>query len=466
MNYSLYTDFYELTMAQGYFLTGIHERKAVFDYFFRSNPFQGGYVVFAGLETLLEALENFKFGTKEIDFLRKQNFDKEFLNYLENLRFEGNIYSVKEGEIVFPNEPLLRIETNLVQAQLIETLLLNILNFQSLVATKARRIVYASKNKAVLDFGMRRAQGLGALWASRAAIIGGCVATSNVLAAELYGISPSGTMAHSWIQSFESEYEAFKKYAEIYKSKTVLLLDTYNTLQSGLPNAIKIAKELEKEGEKLLAVRLDSGDLAFLSREVRKQLDNAGLDYVKIAVSNKLDEYIIKSLNEQGAKIDLYGVGTKLVTAFPDGALDGVYKLSEIEGLPTMKLSDNPEKTTLPGKKKIIRFYNGSEQFYGDAIVLDVENPPEKYFHPHYPEKFKLVRGLPHEELLQPQIVNGERSSKKLSVTEIAEFSEKRFHQLPEEMKRFDFPHVYKVGISSKLMGLRNKLKLELNGRR
>ncbi len=458
MNYSLYTDLYELTMAQGYFLAGREKEEAIFDYFFRKLPFEGGYVVFAGLETLLDILEGYKFGSKEIAYLKRLGFKKEFLEYLKNFRFKGNVFSVKEGEVVFPNEPIVRIEGTLIETQLIETLLLNVLNFQSLVATKAARICSAAGEKVVLDFGMRRAQGLGAVWASRASVIGGVKATSNVFAAKEFGLTPSGTMAHSWVQSFGDELIAFRKYAEIYPDNAVLLLDTYNTLASGLPNAIKVAKELEAKGKRLLGVRLDSGDFAYLSREVRTKLNAAGLDYVKIAVSNQIDEYIIKSLEEQSAAIDIYGVGTKLAAAKPDGALDGVYKLSEIAGKATMKFSENIAKTTLPGRKEIRRFFSEDGSFYGDAVTLTNEKAISKYYHPHFSEKFKVVKGLRFENLLSLVFSKGKTTLPRISISEISDYAKNRLNLLPSEVRRFDFPHIYKVGVSKSIITLRGLL--------
>ncbi len=458
MNYSLFTDLYELTMAQGYFLLGRKDESASFDYFFRKIPFGGGFVVFAGLQQLLEILESFRFETDEINYLRRIGFNSDFLEYLSNFKFEGELFSMKEGEIVFPNEPLVRVEGNLIETQIVETLLLNILNFQSLIATKSKRVCIAAGGKTVLDFGMRRAQGLGAIWGSRAAIIGGVKATSNVYSAMRYNLSPSGTMAHSWVESFDSELEAFREFANIYGGNSILLLDTYNTLDSGLPNAIKVAREMETKGEKLKGIRLDSGDLAYLSKEVRQRLDSEGLSYVKIAVSNQLDEYIIRSLEEQNAAIDYYGVGTKLATGFPDGALDGVYKICEISQRPTMKFSDNIAKTTLPGKKKVFRYFSGN-MFYGDAVVLDNEEIVDKFYNPFFPDKFKLVEGLKFEPLLQKVFSKGRMLVKSGSIEEIAEYTDSRLELLSPEIKRFDYPHLYKVGVSKNLLSLRDKLR-------
>jgi len=318
---AIYTDYYELTMAQGYFLAGRQDERACFDYFFRDIPFEGGYVIFAGLSDLLEILNGFQFYEDELDYLAQQGFRDDFLNYLRNFRLNTDIHAAKEGEVVFPRTPILRVEGNIIEAQILETLLLNILNFESLIATKAARMKYAAGDHKVIDFGLRRAQGFGGIQASKAAIIGGIEATSNVYSSFIHDTPASGTMAHSWIQSFDDELTAFRKYAEYYPEDCILLVDTYDTLESGVPNAIKVAKELEEKGYKMKGIRLDSGDLAYFSRKARQQLDDAGLKYVKIAVSNQLDERLIKSLLSQNAPIDLFGVGTRLVTGHESPAL-------------------------------------------------------------------------------------------------------------------------------------------------
>jgi nicotinate phosphoribosyltransferase len=455
---ALYTDFYELTMAQGYFLSGRKDERASFDYFFRHNPFNSGYVVFAGLGDLLEILEKFRFYEEEIEYLREQGFKEEFLTYLRDFRLNVDLYSAKEGEIVFPNEPIIRVEGNIIEAQILETLILNIINFQSLIATKAARIKYAADGKKVLDFGLRRAQGLGGIQASKAAIIGGVEATSNVYAAFEYEIPASGTMAHSWIQSFDDELTAFRKYAEYYPDNCILLVDTYSTLQSGVPNAIKVGKELEKKGHRLKGIRLDSGDLAYFAQKSREQLDNAGLDYVKIAASNQLDERVITSLMSQNAPIDLFGVGTRLVTGYETPALDGVYKLSSVNDEPKMKLSENIEKLTLPGRKKIIRYCEEDGSFYGDGIALIDEDEPDTMYHPHYPAKHAKVTPFKAELLLHPVMKNGDTVIDLPTATESSKYLNKRLTLLNPEHKRFDNPHIYKVGISEKLMNLRDSL--------
>ncbi len=455
---ALYTDLYELTMAQGYFLSGRHTQTAHFDYFFRSLPFNGGYVVFAGLADFMNTMRNYRFTKEELEYLAEQGFRQSFIDYLKDFRFQGTIYSVKEGEIVFPNEPLMRVTGTVLETQIIETLLLNTLNFESLIATKASRIVSAAQGKPVLDFGLRRAQGLGGLQASKAAMIGGLQASSNVLAGKQYGIPISGTMAHSWIQAFEDEIEAFRTYARYYPDSTTLLVDTYDTLKSGVPNAISVAKEMEKNGHKLKAIRLDSGDLAYLSRKSRTMLDEAGLDYVQIAVSNQLDEYLIKSLQGQNAPIDLFGVGTKLVTSYDNPALDGVYKLSSINGKPTLKISDNEDKITLPGSKKLLRFVNEDGTFNSDGIVLEDEEAISSIVHPYISHRSTKINGLKKEELMQKVIDKGELTITPPTVTESAAYAQKRLSELNEEHKRFNNPHVYKVGLSHNLRNLKDNI--------
>jgi nicotinate phosphoribosyltransferase len=454
-----YTDYYELTMAQGYFLSGIHKKRACFDYFFRKIPFDGGYVVFAGLNELIETVKHLTFAEEELEYLRKEGFKESFVNFLKDFRFKGDIYSAAEGEIIFPNEPVVRVDGNLLETQIIETILLNILNFQSLIATKASRIKHAAgESSTVLDFGLRRSQGLGGIHATRAAIIGGFDGTSNVYSSQRFDIPAGGTMAHSWIQSFDDELTAFRTYAKYYPDNTILLVDTYDTLGMGVPNAIKVAKELEENGHKLKGVRLDSGDLAYFSRQTRSMLDNAGLQYVKIAASNQLDERVIASLKTQEAPIDIFGVGTRLVTGHDSPALDGVYKLASIDDEPKLKISENIEKISLPGKKKIFRYINDDESFYGDAILLDEEQILERMHHPTFPAKKSTLNSRNYEEVLKPAVLNGEISNSLPTVKEIAAHCKNRLSKLHREYKRFDNPHIYKVGISTKLMESRDLL--------
>jgi nicotinate phosphoribosyltransferase len=461
----LYTDYYELSMAQGYFYAGKKDENAVFDYFFRTNPFGGGFLVFAGLEDLLQSILLFKYSDENLNYLDGKGFQKEFIEYLKTFRFKGKVYSVREGEIVFPNEPIVRIEGNIIETQLIETMLLNILNFQSLIATKAFRIALVAKDKPFTDFGLRRSHGTGGIMASRAAIIGGAASTSNVLAGFRYDLPVMGTMAHSWIQSFEDELTAFRKYAEINPDTTVLLVDTYHTLRSGVPNAITVAKELKEKGHQLVGIRLDSGDLAYLSKKSRSMLDEAGLNDVKIFVSNQLNEYVIKSLEDQGAPIDGFGIGTELVTGHPDAALDGVYKLAECNNQPRMKISENIEKVTLPGKKLLYRYYDSDGGFLRDGILLENENPNQctRIYDTFHPERSTWVSNMKRELIQDVVMDKGEITIQTPAPVEIHKYLESRAVQLPNEHKRFIMPHIYKVGISKELLELRNELRGKLD---
>jgi nicotinate phosphoribosyltransferase len=454
----IYTDYYQLTMAQGYFLTGRTRSLSCFDYFFRENPFKGGYVIFAGLTDALEMIEDFSFNDEIVDYLRGLKFREDFLRYLRSFKFDGTITSAREGEIVFPLEPFLRVEGTLIEAQVVETMLLNIINFESLIATKASRVKSAAGNRRVVDFGLRRAQGLGGIHATKAAIIGGIDATSNVYAAYENDFEVSGTQAHSWVQSFGDELSAFRAYAEIYPDNCILLVDTYNTLRSGLPNAITVGKELERQGHRLRAIRLDSGDLAYLSKHARQMLDQEGLSYVKIAVSNQLDEYVIRSLLEdQEAPIDLFGVGTRLITGQPTAALDGVYKLSMCDGEPRLKFSENYTKLTLPGVKSIYRYVNGEGQFCGDAVTLNGEPAPENIIHPFFPEQRSSLKHCPSEKIMHTVMVRG-TATMHSTPRESAAYAQERLTHLAPEHKRFEFPHIYKVGISQELLNLRASL--------
>lgn len=460
INYTAtYTDKYELTMSQVYFLKGHEKTRAVFDYFFRKSPFNGGYAIFAGLEDLVSTLEILRFDKQDLLYMKALGYHSDFIRYLENFRFSGNIYSSLEGDLVFPFRPIMQIEANIIEAQIIETLLLNILNFQTLVATKASRMRWAAEGRTLVDFGLRRAQGSGGYSASRAAFIGGFDSTSNVVAGRDYGIPVSGTMAHSFVESYDDELSAFYHFAEVQPTDCVLVVDTYDTLKSGLPNAITVAKKMEENGHRLSGIRIDSGDLAYLAKESRKRLNNAGLDYVKIAVSNQLDEYIIKSLLEQQAPIDVFGVGTSLVTGHPDGALDGVYKLSLANGKPRIKLSENISKITLPHRKQVYRVIDSDGSFLGaDAITLADEEDVEIMHHPMYPLKSLSLNKYAKEPLLQRVMVNGIRVKNPEKLSEILEYSRMRMEKLPEEYKRFNNPHIYKVGISEKMRAERDRL--------
>ncbi|MGY5845858.1 nicotinate phosphoribosyltransferase [Salegentibacter sp. HM20] len=454
-----YTDLYQLSMAQVYFKTGHKDQPAVFDYFFRKLPYQGGYAIFAGLQDLLEIIEDLRFSAEDLEYLETQDFDAEFLEYLRDFKFRGNIYSVQEGDLVFPTRPVLQVEASIVEAQIVETLLLNLLNFQTLIATKASRMRLVAGKRSLMDFGLRRAQGPGGYYASRAAIIGGFDGSSNVIAGRDFNIPVSGTMAHSFIQSYDTELKAFRDFAEGRPKNCVLLVDTYDTLKSGVPNAIKVAKEMEEKGQRLLAIRLDSGDLAYLAKQSRKLLDEAGLGYVKIAASNQLDENVIKSLLEQEAPIDIFGVGTNLVIGSPDAALDGVYKLSFSAGKPRIKISESLIKVTLPHKKQVFRIKDAEGKCVGaDAIGLADEEKIEVMHHPYEPFKSMEVGDLNQEKLLKPVMKNGKIQIEFKSLSEIAAYSKKRLEELPIEYKRFNNPHIYKIGISEKLQAERDKL--------
>lgn len=455
-----YTDLYQLTMGQVYFLKGSGSRQAVFDYFFRKIPFEGGYVVFAGLGELLPILENLHFSAQDLDYLRSIGLHPDYVNHLKNFRFSGSVYAAREGEVVFPGEPIVRVEGNMLEAQIVETVLLNLLNFQSLVATKAARIKFVAGDKILSDFGLRRAQGLGGYHAARAAVIGGFNSTSNVKAALDFGIRSAGTMAHSFIQSYDNELAAFRDFAENRPENCVLLVDTYDTIRSGVPNAITVAKEMENRAQKLSAIRLDSGDLAYLSKQARKMLDEAGLEYVAIAASNQLDEHVIKSLRDQQAPIDVFGVGTSLVTCPPDAALDGVYKLSFADGKPRIKLSENLKKITLPDKKQVYRILQDDGNFFGaDLISLADETDINIMHHPVDPEKSLSLKGLKKEILLHQVMTKGKITESLPSLAQISEYCMQQLARLAPEHKRFQNPHIYKVGISTRLRDLRNELR-------
>ncbi len=449
----LYTDYYELVMAQAYFLAGRWRKRAVFDLFFRSHPFGGGYVVFAGIGEALPLLLGMRFGRDDLDYLEGRGFDPGFLEYLRGFAFRGQVYACREGEVVFAGEPVVRVEGNLIEAQLAESLLLNFVNFESLVATKAARMVIAARGKAVVDFGLRRAQGTGAMQASRAARIGGMAGTSNVLAAAVYGMPAVGTQAHSWIQSYESEIDAFRDFAERTPGETVLLVDTYDTLGSGVPNAIRIARELERKGRKLAGIRLDSGDLASLARRARAMLDEAGFGEVKIIASNRLDEHAIEALEAQGAPIDAYGVGTRVITGAPDAALDGVYKLADLDGEPRFKISEEPEKANLPGRKGLRRHSGREGEFRFDGICLEGEEPA--FFLERLKGEERIeAQGLVAEDLLCLAASSGELTAGLGDLDRAAAYCRERLGKLPERYRRLDGAASYKVALGPRLAGL------------
>ncbi len=454
-----YTDQYQLAMAQVYFNSPQRDQTAVFDYFFRKLPFQGGYAIFAGLETLLDILSEWHFSQQDIAYLKDQGFQQDFLDYLTHFRFTGSIHAMKEGEVVFPNTPMMRIEGNLIEVQMIETLLLNFVNFQTLIATKAARIRDTAPQATLLELGLRRAQGLGGFHAARAAMIGGFNGTSNVMAAKTFDIPAVGTMAHAFIQSYNDELTAFRRFAEQRPQDCVLLVDTYDTLNSGLPNAITVAQEMQQCGQQLKAIRLDSGDLAYLSKRARCMLDQAGLHHVKIAVSNQLDEHLIKSLLEQQAPIDIYGVGTSLAIGHPDAALDGVYKMARCHDQSRIKLSENKEKTTLPDRKTVYRLLDQQHMFAGDVITLmDDKQPIKMMHHPFDPFKSRQIHALTQQPLLDCVFDQGKRCQPCQSIQSIADYRAQRLAQLPAEHKRFNYPHVYKIGISTTLKQQRDAL--------
>lgn len=464
-NVALLTDLYELTMMQGYHHYQM-ERRAVFDMFFRRQPFGGGFTVFAGLEDLLQMVRNVSFTTEDLAYLERTGlFETSFLEYLSTFRFRGDIWSVPEGTIVFPHEPLIRVHGTILEAQLIESFLLNVINFQTLVATKTARIYLAARGGSVAEFGLRRAQGVdGALSASRAAFIGGASSTSNTLAGKTFGIPVTGTMAHSWVMAFPSELEAFEHYAALYPEKTILLIDTYETLGSGIANAITVGTAMQQEGRSI-GVRLDSGDIQYLSKQVRKRLDAAGLKDARIAVSNELDEEIIYQLVSAGSPVDLWGVGTQLVTGGKDPALTGVYKLCARETesaafLPTMKVSDNPEKSTNPGVKQVWRFYGDDDYPIADMICLDGEEPdgskPLRFYHPSGDYRSFLLSSFNRcAPLLQKQMTAGELDHPAPQLSQIRDTTLTNLAALDETYTRLLNPHVYKVSLSRELRNLK-----------
>ena len=473
MRYSpLLTDLYELTMMAGYLEHGMHERPAVFDLFFRHNPFKGGYAVFAGLETALCYLEELSFSEEELSYLDGLKiFQPAFLTYLENFRFKGSVSAPAEGSAVFAREPLLTIEGGLAEAQFVETALLNIINFQTLVATKAARINRSAGGAIVLEFGLRRAQGPdGGLSEARAAYIGGVRCTSNVLAGKTYGIPVKGTHAHSWVMAFASELTAFRRYAEIFPDNCVLLIDTYDTLKSGLPNALMVAAELRDGGHALSGVRIDSGDLAYLSREARAAFDAAGFPEVKILASNELDEYVIESIRADGGRVDIYGVGTRLATCAGEGggALGGVYKLVRVDDELKLKLTSDLSKATLPDKKRVLRAVAPDGSFIQDVIILDGEDiaPGAFVYDPTNPlQQVRIPPQARFIELRSRVMQNGARCTPAASLESAAELSRQQLSRLPDGCHRLVNPHVYKVSISQGLNELRLSLIAEVQNR-
>ena len=468
-NLTLLTDLYQLTMMNGYLKQKRESEIAVFDLFFRQNGIIT-YSLAVGLEQAVDYLNNIRFGQEELAYLTDLGlFDEEFIDYLKTFKFSGDVYAVPEGTVVFPGEPILTVKAPIMEAQLVETALLNIINHQTLIASKAAKICYAAGDDAVMEFGLRRAQGPDAgIYGARAAVIGGCSSTSNVLAGKMFDIPVSGTHAHSWVMNFPDEYTAFMNYANAYPDNVLLLVDTYDTLKSGVPNAIRCFDEMVKQGKKPKGIRLDSGDLAYLSKKARKMLDAAGYDYVKICASGDLDERSIASLKSQGAAIDTWGVGTRLITSEDMPALGGVYKLSAViengEEIPKIKLSDNFAKITNPGFKNVYRIYDKftgkaeadviylrSEEEYDETEPLTITHPTERW-------KTTTFRNYTLKSLLVPIFLGGELVYKMPSLKEIKEYAKSEIASLWDEHKRLDNPHIYKVDLSDALYELKNTM--------
>lgn len=458
---ALLTDLYELTMVAGYLEQGKAEETATFDLYFRRNPFRGGYAIAAGLQPAIESILGMRFAPEDLDFLSSLRtstgrpvFSEAALGYFSNFRFGGNVRAIMEGSVVFPNEPMVQVSGRLPECQIVESVLLCHINFQTLVATKAARMWEASNHGTVVEFGLRRAQGPdGALSACRAAYIGGAEATSNVLGAALYQFPTRGTHAHSWIQSFKTEIEAFRCYASSFPDDCVLLVDTYDVLKSGLPNAIQIAKELEEQGYRLNGIRIDSGDLAFLSQRAREMLDQEGLSYVRIVASNELDEYIISEIISEGGRIDVWGVGTNLVTGNGEEgcALGGVYKMVEHNGRSKIKLSNNPEKMTNPGVKRVMRYYSHEGLMEADALAHGLETPDCRgtlIIDPNNPLRRKKIHAEACEELLMDVVAKGEIIYRFPSLEEIRARRKDQLVHLHESYRRLHNPHEYKVGLT------------------
>ena len=475
-NLTMMTDLYQLTMMYGYYRCGMDKNEAVFDLFFRQRD-NSAYAIMAGTESVIDYINKLHFAPEDIEYLRSLNlFDEGFLKILADMRFTGEIYGMPEGTVVFPYEPLIRVKAPIMQAQLVETTLLNLVNHQTLIATKAARVAYAANGDGVMEFGLRRAQGPDAgIYGARAAMIGGCTGTSNVLTGQMCGVPVSGTHAHSWVMSFPTELDAFRAYADIFPDSCMLLVDTYDTLRSGVPNAIKVFNELKAKGHKPVGIRMDSGDLAYLSKRARTMLDDAGFAEAKICASGDLDETVIRDLKAQGAKIDLWGVGTKLITSMDFPALGGVYKMAAeiVDGelIPKIKLSENVIKMTNPGYKKVYRFYsNTSGMALADLIALEGEKldftRPLTIYHPEQRYKSKTLYDYNVRELLVPLFVDGKQVYDCPSMADIQHYAKAELSTFWEESKRLMNPHVYKVDLSDELYTLKQKLIEELRNAR
>ena len=471
LNLTMLCDFYELTMGNGYFEKGYKDRMCYFDVFFRQCPDHGGFAIAAGLEQVIDYIKNLHFTPEDIEYLRgRKLFSEGFLEYLSNFRFTGDIWAVPEGTPIFPKEPIMTIRAPAIEAQLMETFILLSINHQSLIATKANRVVRAAQGRTVLEFGSRRAQGAdAAILGARAAYIGGCNGTACTISDQLYGVYAGGTMAHAWVQMFETEYEAFKSYCEMYPNNATLLVDTYDTLKSGVPNAIRAFNEVLKPmGITKCGIRLDSGDMAYLSQKARKMLDEAGWTDCKISVSNSLDEYIIEDLLHQGAQIDMFGVGERLITAKSEPVFGGVYKLTAVENAdgtitPKIKISENTGKITNPHYKKLYRFYgNDTGKAIADYLcVFDEEvddSQDMEIFDPEATWKTKTVYDFTAKELQVPIFKNGELVYKCPTIDEVRNYCMKQVDTLWDEVKRFDNPHTYYVDLSQKLWDIKHEL--------
>ncbi len=470
MNYTMLTDFYEITMANGYFKEGMRDKIAYFDMYFRQAPDEAGFAIMAGVEQLIDYLKNLKFDENDIEYLRSKNmFDESFLDYLKNFKFCCDVWAIPEGTPIFPNEPIVTVRGPLVQAQFLETMILLTVNHQSLIATKSNRIVRAAGDIPVMEFGSRRAQGYdGAIYGARAAYIGGVAGTACTISDQLFGVPALGTMAHSWVQAFDSEYEAFAAYAKAYPQNCTLLIDTYNVLKSGLPNAIKVFDEILKPmGITKCGVRIDSGDITYLTKKCRKILDEAGWESAQIVVSNSLDEYIIRDILQQGAKIDSFGVGERLITSKSEPVFGGVYKMVAVEEngeiLPKIKISENVIKITTPYFKKVYRLYS-RETGMAIADVLTTrdeiidDSKPYEIFDPRNTWKRKTVTGFTAKELQIPIFVNGECIYESPSLKEIKSYCKEQLLTIWDEVKRFENPHEYYVDMSQKLWNIRYDL--------
>ena len=469
-NLSMVMDFYELTMANGYFKDGVQDIKVVFDVFYRRNPDGGGFAIFAGLEQVADYIERLHFNDEDIEFLRAQNiFDEEFLKYLRTFRFTGSIYAMPEGTVMYPNTPVLTVIAPLIEAQLVETAILLEVNHQSLIATKANRIVRAAEGRLVSDFGARRAHNIdSAVYGARASYIGGVHSTATVLAGQMFGIPVSGTMAHSWVMFFPDERTAFEKYARTYPDSCTLLVDTYDVLESGVPNAIAVAKEvLEPMGKRLKGIRIDSGDLAYLSKRARDMLDKAGLTDCKIVASNSLDEFTISSLLTQGAKLDIFGVGERLITARSEPVFGAVYKLAAVEEdgkfVPRIKISENVEKITNPGWKRLWRVFDKDGKSVSDLLALWDEPAPSgekvRFIDPVHPWREKYFENCTFTELLEPVFEDGRLVIQKRTIDEIRDYVKMQLEtQVWEEEQRFENPHTHYVDMTPALYQLKNRM--------